>query len=348
MNSDLGMGLINRKRIWKLGIEMVSLMQTIEEPGRFLHGDIVTDVPIQRHCSTVSCLALKRDLKGCKQVTQRSMHWGKMHVESQLCTVTPSYVDILERQSVNIGYIVAQRNHLTASTSLKILWLVASSLDIETIGIDIYPHSSLNSKDEVAEQVESRTPYGHFYLSNNFPRLFELKEETGTGSVLWVHPYLSTIPSMLDDDIVALHELQNNSFAPASTLYIKPETGNLLCTGITGIDFICNTCIRRTCGSDYATASLSFFLQEFEYLGRIKVYKINSVVYHLQFITDLNRTSEFMPPAPTKSGVSFDCVEYISLDNGYIVGLCGCFVVSWSSKEYKPLANSGCRNPSSS
>ncbi|TGO79727.1 hypothetical protein BELL_0024g00050 [Botrytis elliptica] len=33
---------------------------------------------------------------------------------------------------------------------------------------------------------------------------------------------------------------------------------------------------------------------------------------------NLNRTSEFMPPAPTKSGVSFDCVEYISLDNGYI------------------------------
>lgn len=163
MNSDLGMGLINRKRIWKLGIEMVSLMQAIEEPGRFLHGEIVTDVPSQRLCSIVSCLALKRDLKGCKQVTQRSMHWGKMHVESQLCTVTPSYVDILERrvvsgltftfshnQPMNIGYIVGQYNHMIASTSLKILWLVASSLDIETIGIDIYPHSFLDGIDELA------------------------------------------------------------------------------------------------------------------------------------------------------------------------------------------------------
>ncbi|KAF7853294.1 uncharacterized protein EAF02_011948 [Botrytis sinoallii] len=145
MSSDHGMGLINRERIWKLGIEMVSRMQAIQEPGRFLHGDIVTDVPSQRLCSIVSCLALKRDLKGCKQVTQRSMHWGKMHVESQLCTVTPLYVDILERrvvsgltftfshsQPMNIDYI-----------------LVASSLGIEPVGIDIYPHSFLDSIDEL-------------------------------------------------------------------------------------------------------------------------------------------------------------------------------------------------------
>ncbi|KAF7853295.1 uncharacterized protein EAF02_011949 [Botrytis sinoallii] len=124
---------------------------------------------------------------------------------------------------------------------------------------------------------------------------------------------------MLDDDIIALHDLQNNSEWQSCR--------NLrFCAGIRGIEFIYNTGIRSTWGSDYDTASLSFFLQEFEYLGRIMVYNINSVVYHLQqeiwFITDLNRTSEFMPPAPTKSGVSFDCVEYSPLDNGYIVGLC--------------------------
>lgn len=97
---------------------------------------------------------------------------------------------------------------------------------------------------------------------------------------------------MLDDDIVALHELQNNSFTPASTLYIKPENGNLIaikvysplgfCAGIRGIEFIYDTGIRSTWGSDYDTASLSFFLCDTEHVVRIKVYKINSVVYHLQ------------------------------------------------------------------
>ncbi|KAF7955725.1 hypothetical protein EAE96_004649 [Botrytis aclada] len=137
------------------------------------------------------------------------------------------------------------------------------------------------------------------------------KQETGLDSVLWTHPYPSTIPSMLDDDIIALHDLQNNSFATASALYIKPENGNLVavkvysplgfCAGIRGIEFIYNTGMRSTWGSDYDTASLSFFLHDSEHLVKIKVYKINSVVYHLQLITNLNRTSEFMPPAPMRN-----------------------------------------------
>ncbi|KAM0311465.1 hypothetical protein ACHAO8_007169 [Botrytis cinerea] len=356
MSSDQGMGLINRKRIWKLGIEMVDLMQIIQGPGRLLHGDTIADVPSQWHGSTVSCLALEKDQKGCKQVTQRSVNWGETNFESRICTVTPSYVDILERQlvsgltftfrdsqCVNIGYIVGQRNHLIASTTPKTLWLVASSLGIETIGTDIYPHQFLDDKDGLAVSKWSLEHLMGISVGLDALRIVRIwpnfkKEEAGLDSVLWTHPYPSTIPSMLDDDIVALHELQNNSFTPASTLYIKPENGSLIaikvysplgfCAGIRGIEFIYDTGIRSTWGSDYDTASLSFFLCDTEHVVRIKVYKINSVVYHLQFITDLDRTSELMPPAPMKSGVSFDCVEYSTLENGYIVGFCGCFVKS--------------------
>ncbi|TGO35276.1 hypothetical protein BHYA_0164g00200 [Botrytis hyacinthi] len=325
MSSDHGMGLINRKRIWKLGIEMVSLMQTIQEPGRFLHGDIVTDGPSQRQYSN-------------------------------LCTVIPSYVDILERrlvsgltfgfrdsQSVNIGYIVGQCNHLVASTSPKILWLVASPLGVEKIAINTYPHSFLDSVDELAVSKWSLENLMGICVGLDALRIVRIwpnikEQETGLDSVLWTHPYPSTIPSMLGDDIIALHDLQYNSFAPASALHIKPENGTLIaikvysplgfCAGIRGIEFIYNTGIRSTWGSDYDTASLSFFLHDSESLVKIKVYKINSVVYHLQFITNLNRTSEFMSPAPMKSGVYFDCVEYSALDNGCIVGLCGCFIKS--------------------
>ncbi|EMR85594.1 hypothetical protein BcDW1_5834 [Botrytis cinerea BcDW1] len=304
------MGLINRKRIWQLGIEMVDLMQIIQGPGRLLHGDTIADVPSQWRGSTVSCLALEKDQKGCKQVTQRSVNWGETNFESRICTVTPSYVDILERQlvsgltftfrdsqCVNIGYIVGQRNHLIASTTPKTLWLVASSLGIETIGTDIYPHQFLDDKDGLAVSKWSLEHLMGISVGLDALRIVRIwpnfkKEEAGLDSVLWTHPYPSTIPSMLDDDIVALHELQNNSFTPASTLYIKPENGNLIaikvysplgfCAGIRGIEFIYDTGIRSTWGSDYDTASLSFFLCDTEHVVRIKVYKINSVVYHLQ------------------------------------------------------------------
>ncbi|TGO83879.1 hypothetical protein BPOR_0580g00080 [Botrytis porri] len=347
MSSDHGMGLINRKRIWKLGIEMVSLMQAIQEPRRFLHGDIVTDVPNQRHRSTVSCLALKKDMKGCKQFTQRSIYWGETHVISQLYTVTPLYVDILERrlvsgrtfgfrdsQSVNIGYIVGQRNYFVASTSPKILWVVASSLGFENIAINTYPHSFLDSLYELAVSKWSLENLMGISVGLGALRIVKIwsnfkKQETGLDSVLWTHPCPSNIPSMLDDDIVALHDLQNNSFAPASALYIKPENGNLaaikvysplgFCAGIRGI--------RSTWCSDYDTASLSVFLRDSEHLVIVKFYKVISVVYHLQFITDLNQISEFMPLAPMSQ-------EFLSIVLNRVLwttdifGLCGCFIKS--------------------
>jgi hypothetical protein len=156
---------------------------------------------------------------------------------------------------------------------------------------------------------------------------------------------------MHDDDITALHNLQSESFAPASMLCIKPENGRVVvikvyaplgwCTGITGIGFVYDTGIESMWGSDYDAASLSFFLGREEHLVNVRVYKINSLVCHLQvgitiylmtysnkiqFTTDLCRTSDFMPQAPMKS-ISLDYVDYRALNGGYIVGFCGCFVV---------------------
>src|ERR1700710_118273 len=100
------------------------------------------------------------------------------------------------------------------------------------------------------------------------------------------------MPSMVEDDITALHNLQSKSFAPASTLSIRPENGHLVgikvyaplgpCTGITGIRFVYNTGIESMWGSDYDTASLSFFLHDLEHLVNIRVYKTGSLVCHLQ------------------------------------------------------------------
>jgi hypothetical protein len=78
---------------------------------------------------------------------------------------------------------------------------------------------------------------------------------------------------------------------PASMLYIKPENGRVVaikvytplrwCTDITGIRFVYNTGIKSIWSFNYNTASLSFFLNSEEYLVNIRVYKINSLVYHL-------------------------------------------------------------------
>ncbi len=99
---------------------------------------------------------------------------------------------------------------------------------------------------------------------------------------------------MHGDDITALHYLQSESFAPASTLCIEPENGHVVAiqvyaplgyyTGITGIRFVYDTGMESMWGSDYDAASLSFFLDSdcVEHLVKVRVYKIDSLVCHLQ------------------------------------------------------------------
>ncbi len=112
--------------------------------------------------------------------------------------------------------------------------------------------------------------------------------------ILWAHPYPSLMPSMHDDDITALHYLQIESFAPASTLCMKPENGRVVAiqvytplgyyAGITGIRFVYDTGMESMWGSDYDAASLSFFLDSdcVEYIIKVRVYKIDALVCHLQ------------------------------------------------------------------
>ena len=109
---------------------------------------------------------------------------------------------------------------------------------------------------------------------------------------MWAPPYPSPIPFMLDDDIATLHNLQSKSFTPASTLYITPENGSLVAikiyaqlgynAGIMGIRFLYDTGKETLWGSEYDAASLAFFLQEGEYLIKVRVYKTSSLVSNLQ------------------------------------------------------------------
>jgi hypothetical protein len=158
------MKLRNRKRIWRLAIDLIDLIQTIKDPGRVLHGDLGPRIPALRPYSTVSCLALKQDTGGCRELMQRFAHWGESPAESQLCAVTPSYVLVSNRRlvsgltfafsngpSVGIGYIVGrQSGHLKSTVSPKFLWLVCSPLGIETLALDVYPQSFLDSSSGVA------------------------------------------------------------------------------------------------------------------------------------------------------------------------------------------------------
>lgn len=163
---ELSLGLFqknlqNRKRIWRLGVDLVNLVRIIEEPGRVLSGDIDTGILTQRPCPTVTCLALKDDREGCRILTRRSVYWG--NAERRLSDVTPSYVCVSNRQlvsgltfsfysgpSVSIGYIKGKIGHQISASSSQFLWIVASPLGIETIALNIYPHSILHNSSGVA------------------------------------------------------------------------------------------------------------------------------------------------------------------------------------------------------
>jgi len=96
---------------------------------------------------------------------------------------------------------------------------------------------------------------------------------------------------MYDEDTIALHNLQSESFASASTLYIKLENGCVvaikvyaflgLYVGITGIWFIYDIGIESMWGFDYDAASLLFFFDGGEHIVNVKIYKIDSLVCHL-------------------------------------------------------------------
>ena len=110
--------------------------------------------------------------------------------------------------------------------------------------------------------------------------------------ILWSPPRPSAVPCIHDDDIAALHKMQSESFAPASAYLMDPDKGSLVtikiysslgrAAGITGIGFVYHTGTESRWGSVEDTAALSFFLDGRERLVKITVYKIDSLVCHLQ------------------------------------------------------------------
>ncbi|KAF4637822.1 hypothetical protein G7Y89_g243 [Cudoniella acicularis] len=354
------MNLRNRKRIWKLGADLIALVCAIEEPDRVLHGDIVTLLLGQIRGPVASCLALKYDFEGCQELTQIYMPFGNRSL-SQLRTITPSHVLISNRrlisgltftfndgESVDAGYVMGRRRaHVDSMLSPKFLWLVSSPLGFEAITLDVYPQQFL---DGSASRHGKKLAVARWALENlkgsiRIVRIcIEIPEHESLDYILWTPPYPLSTPSMCKGDIAALYGLQRESFAPASTICIKPENGLLIaikvysplgyCAGITSIQFIYDTGLESTWGSvDEDAASLTFFLDGAEQVVKVTVYKIDSLVCHLQFTTNLHRTSDFFPQLPVNSNISLECADYKALNSGYIIGFCGCFVES--SKQLK-------------
>ncbi|RDL40331.1 uncharacterized protein BP5553_00310 [Venustampulla echinocandica] len=355
------MNLRNRKRIWRLGVELINLVRAIKEPDRLLYGDIDAIMQGQMRSSMASGLAKRFDFQGCRELTQRFVRLGN---KSRLCAVIPSYVLLSNRQLisglsfvfsngkyVDVGYVVSrQRGGYFDSTAVpKFLWLVSSQLGFEAISIDAYPQQVLdgftsNHGNKVAVSKWSLENLKGVYLGLDAMRIVSIGIDVGKqdslDDVLWTpHCTLSTPSiSMHEDDMAALHKLQRKSFAPASIHCVNSGNGQLVgikvysplgyCAGITGIGFVYDTDFESIWGSADDVASLVFFLDKAERLVTVTVYKIGSLVCHLQFTTDLNRTSSPFPQLPINPDVSFECVKYEALHDGDITGFCGCFVGS--------------------
>lgn len=120
----------------------------------------------------------------------------------------------------------------------------------------------------------------------------EALEQDTLDDVLWEPPFPSLAPSMHRVDIDALHKLQRETFAPASELRTQSTNGQMVvikvhsplghCAGINAIEFVYNTGHATYWGCAADATSLAFFLDRAERLVKVTVYKIGSVVYHVQ------------------------------------------------------------------
>jgi hypothetical protein len=141
-----GMGLQSRRRIWRLGVDLINLMRAIQKPDRVLHGEFATSY--QMRGPVASCLAQKYDSEGCRELEQRFVPLDK-----RLRAVVPSYTLISNRRlisglsfvlsdsgCVDVGYVVGrQRDHVYSKDLPNFLWLVSSPLGFEAVSLDVYP-----------------------------------------------------------------------------------------------------------------------------------------------------------------------------------------------------------------
>jgi hypothetical protein len=127
---------------------------------------------------------------------------------------------------------------------------------------------------------------------------FDRNEQDSLDNILWTLPYPVSAPSLCNDDVRALCELQRASFTPASTVCIEPAKGQLIAikvhsplgpgAGISGIQFVYGSGLTTGCGTADDTATLAFFLDEAEQLTQVTVYKIGSFVHHLKVGVGIN------------------------------------------------------------
>ena len=137
------MNLRNRKRIWKLGVELSTLVRAVNEPSRVLAGTIVPLLPNHVSGPTASCLALKYDSEGCRELKQVYVSLKNINSGSKSCALSQCYVLVSSMKFlsgvtfifkdgnyVDVGYVKGEDRDCTSAqlstVSPKFLWVVFS------------------------------------------------------------------------------------------------------------------------------------------------------------------------------------------------------------------------------
>ncbi|KAF4637138.1 hypothetical protein G7Y89_g928 [Cudoniella acicularis] len=349
--------LRNRKRIWKIGLDLISVIRAIKDPDRVLHGDIVTPPASLMRDPTASCLAMKYDSGNCRELKQVFVPFDNWSSGTWLSNVIPSYVLVSNRRLIS-GLTFTFSN----GAFIDIGQFGFEAIDTDGLA-ERYLHCSASSRpDQLAvSKWPLRDPKG-ICVGLDAMRIvrisIENREHNKLNNVLWVPLYPSFVPSLHEKDIAALYQLQRQFFAPASFISIEPENGRLIAitvyspigrgAGVTGIRFIYDTGLESMWGSADDAASLAFFLDRSERLIGVSIYKVGTVVCHLkvshlvtsaaryadkvlQFTTNFHRTSDLVPQFQDHSKLLVECVSYTAPKGGYLSGFCGCFTNSPSS-----------------
>ena len=149
--------LQNRQRIWKLGIQLGTMVHAVNDPRRTLYGEVSKATPIETRGS-VSCVALQSDARGCQELKRVYVHLGERSCASRVCSVSTSHVIVSgirlisgitftlnDGQSINAGYVTNGRSACaTLESPPEFLWLVFSTLGLEAISLGEYPQQFIN------------------------------------------------------------------------------------------------------------------------------------------------------------------------------------------------------------
>ncbi|PVH75964.1 hypothetical protein DL98DRAFT_373857, partial [Cadophora sp. DSE1049] len=360
-NSSYRLNLLNRKRIWKIGLDLISIIRALSNPDRRLHGhDIVTPASLQS--PTANCTATKYSFGTCRELKQVYVSFENRHFESRLFDITPSYILISGRRLISgltfrfsdgtiydVGYVTKGNNdhalQIAASIAPKYLWLACSHFGLEATKIDGIGQPNLDYSTPTPGNLiaVTRWPFVDSIgvsIGLDALRIVRISLENSKNfkhqqleDALWTPAYPICSPVMHEEDIAALYQLQRQAFAPASYICVEPKNGHLIAiiicsqlgpeAGITGIRLCYSTGVENSWGSVDSTASLAFFLREGESLTEVDVYKTGSVVRHLRFTTSFSRTSDLMPQKLTQYG---DYIRYTASRS--LTGFCGCMAIS--------------------